>query len=291
MDFAYSALITTGLWIGLVCAILILIFGIIPLVIIRNRYLNLIAQSENLKKEIQLKNEELKDFNENLVNSKIQEIITDFGKEIKIFFDLILNNLEVILLKVKFTEAEEIEFLERRYEILNAIENCINQVNYFTFSREVLNSTYLIEVSDVELVSFFKRRTSNLIYPNLKVNVYSTELEIYGQLDINLLGILTRSLISYALVSSKNQFLELIIRISIFSEHKIFITFQFNSKLEYKEIYTSMFERSLYSLTKEYNDRNHTPVNLLLIKKIVQLHDGSFVLKEHLNETLIEITI
>jgi len=291
MEFPYIPLISTGLWITLVVLLLVVCVGVIPLIITRNRYTNLTNQAEIIKHESELRAEIEKDSKDALLNSQVQSIIEDFGNEIKLFFDLILNNLEVILLKVKFSEIDENEILHKKYEILNAIENCINQVNYFIFSREILNSIYSVELSEIELISFFRKRVTGLQSPTVKANVVSTELEIYGKVDSNLLGILTRAIFSYAILSSGEKPLELIIRISVGSEHRILITFQFNSRLEYKEIYRSLFERSLYFLTREYKDRNNTPVNLLLIKKIVLLHDGEFNIKESENSTLLEIKL
>lgn len=244
-----------------------------------------IQKTNNAKNMIAAK----KRYDELLISDKIKtEFLANFSHEIRTLLNVILSGLQLLDMykdngKLKFTnkedEAKLIYIRQNGFRLLKLINNLIDitkiDSGFYHVEFEVKNIVEVVEDITMSVVEYASDRGISIIFD-------TNEEELYMPLDSEKLDRIILNLLSNAIkFTSKGGYIYVTLNCS---ENSISVSVKDTGIGIPKDNQRSIFERFTQVKDENTKSKEGSGIGLSLVKSLVELLDGSIILKSEPRE-------
>ncbi len=278
--FINDSWINKGVSIGIVFLLLLILLICMIMLAIQT-----IQKTNNAKNMIAAK----KRYDELLISDKIKtEFLANFSHEIRTLLNVILSGLQLLDIykdngKLTFANKEdEIELIYIRqngFRLLKLINNLIDMTKidsgFYHVEFEVKNIVEVVEDITMSVIEYASARGISIVFD-------TNEEEVYMPLDSEKLDRIILNLLSNAIkFTPKGGCIYVTLKCS---EHSISVSVKDTGIGIPKDKQRSIFERFTQVKNEKSKSKEGSGIGLSLVKSLVELLDGSIILKSEPNK-------
>ena len=278
--FINDSWINKGVSIGIVIVLLLILFICMIMLAIQT-----IQKTNNAKNMVDAK----KRYDELLISDKIRtEFFANFSHEIRTLLNVILSGLQLLDIykdngKLKFANKEDevklVYIRQNGFRLLKLINNLIDMTKidsgFYNLELEVKNIVEVVEDITMSVVEHASARGISIIFDT------NTE-ETYMPLDSEKLDRIILNLLSNAIkFTPKGGSIYVTLNCT---DNYISVSVKDTGIGIPKDKQRSIFERFTQVKNEKVKDREGSGIGLSLVKSLVELLDGSIILKSEPNE-------
>jgi len=278
--FINDSWINKGVSIGIVFLLLIILLICMIMLAIQT-----IQKTNNAKSMIAAK----KRYDELLISDKIKtEFLANFSHEIRTLLNVILSGLQLLDIykdngKLTFANKEDeiklIYIRQNGFRLLKLINNLIDMTKidsgFYHVEFEVKNIVEVVEDITMSVVEYASARGISIVFD-------TNEEEVYMPLDSEKLDRIILNLLSNAIkFTPKGGCIYVTLKCS---EHSISVSVKDTGIGIPKDKQRSIFERFTQVKNEKAKSKEGSGIGLSLVKSLVELLDGSIILKSEPNK-------
>ncbi len=278
--FINNTWINTGVSIGIVIILLIVLLICMILLAIQT-----IQKTNSAKNMIAAK----KGYDELLISDKVKtEFLANFSHEIRTLLNVILSGLQLLDIykdngKLNFTNKEDevklIYIRQSGFRLLKLINNLIDMTKidsgFYHVEFEIKNIVEVVEDITMSVVEYASARGISIVFD-------TNEEEVYMPLDSEKLDRIILNLLSNAIkFTPKGGYIYVNLESS---ENSISVSIKDTGIGISKDKQRSIFERFTQVKNEKAKSKEGSGIGLSLVKSLVELLDGSIILKSEANK-------